>query len=76
MNLFRIFRKKPEPPSPVAVREALKICIEGMEPAVSPEEFENLYNEILESEINFRRNAADIINKFERQRRHAGTTNT
>lgn len=70
MNLFRFFKRKPpEVPTPEAVRNALKIAIEGMEPEVTLGEFESLYEKVLDSELHNRRDCADIINNFSKQRR-------
>lgn len=70
MNLFRLFKRKPNiPPLSVSVREALKVVIHGMNPEVSPEEFESLYQDILDSEVHGRRNATAIINNFAQHRK-------
>ncbi len=71
MNMLRWFRRKPpvqKPPLGDSVRSALGHVIYGIEPPVTTEEFEWLYEEVLDSEVHGRRDASEIIENFIKQR--------
>lgn len=52
-----------------AVCRALHLCVDDAKPPLSPDEFEALYCEILEDEVRQGRNAAEIINRFMKERK-------
>lgn len=68
MKWFGRFRRTP-PPTPDAVREALSIATYGVEPELSPKEFESLYDKIWKAENDGNKDASTIINDFVEQRK-------
>ena len=63
--------RKPEPREQSledSVRKALRLCVEGIEPPVKDDEFESLYEDVLEGEVHNRRNASELIDDFIKRR--------